>query len=44
MTDPQPFRIAVPDDVLADLRARLHATRWPECEPVADWSQDIPLA
>ena len=26
------------------LRRRLHATRWPEAEPVDDWSQGIPLA
>ena len=39
-----PFRIAVADDVLADLRQRLQHTRWPEAEPVADWSQGAPLA
>jgi pimeloyl-ACP methyl ester carboxylesterase len=39
-----PFRIAVPDDVLTDLRRRLTDTRWPEAECVADWSQGIPLA
>ncbi|MDT7754793.1 MAG: epoxide hydrolase [Mycobacterium sp.] len=39
----EPFRIAVPDDVLFDLRARLTATRWPEPECVDDWSQGIPL-
>lgn len=51
--DVSPFRISVPDDVLADLRLRLNNTRWPEAEPVAadarseedlDWSQGIPLA
>ena len=40
----EPFRIAVPDDQLEDLRARLRATRWPEAETVDDWSQGIPLA
>ena len=30
----KPFRIAVADDVLADLRSRSHNTRWPE----ASWS------
>ena len=40
----QPFRIAVPDTDLADLRDRLHRTRWPEAECVEDWSQGIPLA
>jgi pimeloyl-ACP methyl ester carboxylesterase len=44
MTTVEPFRIAVPDDVLADLRRRLADTRWPEAECVEDWSQGIPLA
>jgi epoxide hydrolase len=39
-----PFRIEVPDAELADLRWRLRQTRWPEREPVADWSQGVPLA
>ncbi|MBV8929707.1 MAG: epoxide hydrolase N-terminal domain-containing protein, partial [Mycobacteriaceae bacterium] len=39
-----PFRIAVPDRDLVDLRERLHRTRWPERECVDDWSQGIPLA
>ncbi len=39
-----PFTIAVGDDVLDDLRSRLHATRWPEAELVDDWSQGTPLA
>ncbi|MFI5587612.1 epoxide hydrolase family protein [Amycolatopsis sp. NPDC051758] len=39
-----PFRIEVPDADLDDLRARLRGTRWPEAEPVADWSQGTPLA
>ena len=30
MSEIERFRIAVPDEDLADLRARLHATRWPE--------------
>ncbi len=41
--DVTPFTIAVGDDVLDDLRRRLHATRWPEAELVDDWSQGIPL-
>jgi epoxide hydrolase len=41
--DISPFRISVPDEVLADLRLRLDNTRWPEPEPVDDWSQGIPL-
>ena len=40
----KPFKIAVSDDVLTDLKARLANTRWPEKETVDDWSQGIPLA
>jgi epoxide hydrolase len=43
MTEIRPFRIAVPDDDLDDLRQRLARTRWPEAECVDDWSQGIPL-
>jgi len=39
-----PFTIDVPDELLADLRRRLHATRWPEAELVDDWSQGTPLS
>ncbi|HEU4361135.1 MAG TPA: alpha/beta fold hydrolase [Mycobacterium sp.] len=39
----RPFRIAVADQVLKDLRLRLEHTRWPESECVDDWSQGIPL-
>jgi pimeloyl-ACP methyl ester carboxylesterase len=45
MTDaitPQPY--AFSDAALADLRARLAQTRWPEREAVEDWSQGAPLA
>jgi epoxide hydrolase len=42
--DITPFRIEVPDADLDDLRERLRRTRWPEAEPVDDWSQGIPLA
>lgn len=38
-----PFRIEIPEAELVDLRERLARTRWPEPEPVADWSQGIPL-
>ncbi len=48
MSDPHvdvhPFRIAIPEEQLADLRQRLRATRWPDAETVSDWSQGIPLA
>jgi pimeloyl-ACP methyl ester carboxylesterase len=40
----RPFRIEASDDALDDLRRRLRATRWPDAEPVDDWSQGIPLA
>ena len=40
----EPFRIAVPDDVLDDLRERLARTRLPERECVDDWTQGMPLA
>jgi pimeloyl-ACP methyl ester carboxylesterase len=40
----RPFRIAVPDEVLADLRRRIAATNWPEKETVGDHSQGVPLA
>ena len=40
----KPFRIAVGNDVLTDLKSRLRHTRWPEAELVDDWSQGTPLA
>ena len=40
----RPFHVAASDEELADLRRRLQATRWPDAEPVDDWSQGIPLA
>ena len=43
-TEIRPFTIDVADAVLDDLRARLANTRWPEAEPVDDWSQGTPLA
>jgi epoxide hydrolase len=39
-----PFQIDVPEADLIQLRDRLRRTRWPEPEPVADWSQGVPLA
>src|ERR1700744_3694184 len=39
-----PFRLAIPEADLAVLRTRLRQTRWPEPEPVADWSQGVPLS
>jgi pimeloyl-ACP methyl ester carboxylesterase len=43
-TSIRPFRVNVPEADLADLRRRIKATRWPEKEPVADFSQGVPLA
>ncbi len=46
-TDPAailPFRVNVDEATLDDLRQRLRRTRWPEPEPVADWSQGAPRA
>jgi pimeloyl-ACP methyl ester carboxylesterase len=40
----RPFRIAIPDEALADLRRRIEATVWPERETVPDTSQGVPLA
>ncbi|OBG82208.1 epoxide hydrolase [Mycobacterium sp. E802] len=40
----KPFRIAIPDADLDDLKDRLKRTRWPEVETVDDWTQGIPLA
>jgi epoxide hydrolase len=39
-----PFRVEIGDDAVDDLRQRLRRTRWPEPEPVDDWSQGVPLA
>jgi pimeloyl-ACP methyl ester carboxylesterase len=39
----EPFEIDVPQADIEDLRDRLGRTRWPEREPVADWSQGVPL-
>jgi len=36
--------IAIPDHELEDLSSRLSTTRWPEREPVDDWSQGARLA
>jgi epoxide hydrolase len=40
----RPFRIAVSEAVLSDLKQRLRNTRWPDRELVDDWSQGAPLA
>lgn len=40
----RPLRISAPDEQLVELRRRIAATRWPDCETVADQSQGVPLA
>lgn len=41
--DVTPFQIEFAEADLTDLRERLARTRWPDAEPVTDWSQGIPL-
>jgi pimeloyl-ACP methyl ester carboxylesterase len=41
--DVEPFTIAVADEVLSDLRARLRDTRWPEPAPGPPWEQGTDL-
>jgi pimeloyl-ACP methyl ester carboxylesterase len=43
-TSIRPFRVAIPDDQLAELRRRIAATRWPSEELVTDRSQGVQLA
>jgi pimeloyl-ACP methyl ester carboxylesterase len=44
MAEIRPFRVEVHDAAIVDLRKRLVRTRWPEKEPVDDWSMGIPLS
>ena len=37
----RPFRVAIADADIDDLRERLRKTRWPAHETVADWSQGV---
>ena len=39
----EPFSLSIDQAQLDDLARRLDAVRWPEKEPVADWSQGAPL-
>ena len=39
-----PFRVAIPQDTIDDLRRRLAQARWPDRETVDDWSQGVPLS
>jgi hypothetical protein len=40
----EPFRIAIPDDVLADLRDRIARTRWPDEIADSGWDYGTNLA
>ena len=44
MMTPTPFTIAVPDDVLTDLRERLARVRWPDEVPDGGWRYGTDLA
>ncbi len=44
MSDIRPFTLAVPQSAIDDLYRRIDMTRWPEREPVSDWSQGTPLS
>ena len=40
---PEPFTIAIPDEVLEDLNRRLDNARWPDQAPGEPWSLGIPV-
>lgn len=40
----EPFEVRIGDEVLADLRARLRKTRWPDQVPGVGWEQGTDLA
>ena len=40
----RPFQVSIPEAELTELRRRVNATRLPEKETVADFSQGVPLA
>jgi epoxide hydrolase len=44
LTEIRPFRVEISDVAIDDLGEWLARTRWPEKEPVEDWSMGIPLA
>src|SRR6266852_2898661 len=39
-----PFKVHVPQAALGDLKKKFANARWPDKEPVTDWSQGVPLA
>jgi pimeloyl-ACP methyl ester carboxylesterase len=41
-TDIRPFRIAIPDGAVKDLRDRLTRTRWPDNLPGTGWERGVP--
>ncbi|HTO53059.1 MAG TPA: epoxide hydrolase [Myxococcota bacterium] len=43
MTDVRPFQVKFPEAEVTELRRRVHATRWPDKELVADASQGVKL-
>jgi epoxide hydrolase len=42
--DVTPFKVHVPQAAWDDLKKKLANARWPDKEPVTDWSQGVPLA
>ena len=44
MPAPQPYEIAVPDEVLEDLRERLRRTRWPALAGAPGWEYGADVA
>ncbi len=44
MANIEPFKVAVPDEVLADLKARLNSTRFPDEVPDTGWEYGTNLA
>jgi pimeloyl-ACP methyl ester carboxylesterase len=44
MIDPQPYRLAIPDSAIADLKERLARTRWPDEPPLQPWSTGTSLS
>lgn len=43
-SDIRAYVTTIPESAIEDLHRRLDNTRWPEAEPVDDWSQGIPLS
>lgn len=44
MSDIKVFKLDVPNTEIEALKTRLIQARWPDAEPVEDWSQGVPLA